>query len=275
MLSRLLKYDFRAMLKYWWIAALTSVALSVVGGACIVILDNEYNRHFSFQAIAGLGIFLVILGLAAFMIMSQILIYVRFYRHFYTDEGYLTFTLPVRRCDLLTSKVVTAVTVTVMTAAVVLIDGVIIAAISLGDRLFEAQLWERVWSIARDLWDTLGGYLIVYGIQFLLLMLVATVMSVLLLFCCITLAGIVVKKHKVLAAIGICYGVSGAISFVMQWVTMFGLYGVDSWIVPLPESTVKAVVSLALLTFTLFAGLVSVGLYLFNLWMIDRRLNLS
>ena len=275
MLSRLLKYDFRAMLKYWWIAALTSVVLSVVGGVCVVILDNDYNRHFSFQAIAGLGIFLVVLGLAAFVILSQILIYVRFYRHFFTDEGYLTFTLPVKRCDLLTSKLITAVTVTVMTAAVLLMDVVIIAAISLGDRLFEPQLWERAWSIVRELWHSLGGYLFIYAAQGLLLMLVVTVMSAMLLFCCITLAGVVVKKHKALAAIGISYGVSGAISFVMQWVSLFGLYGVEEWFAPLPESTIKAVISLVLLVFTLFAGFVSVGLYIFNLWMIDRRLNLS
>lgn len=275
MLSRLLKYDFRAMLKYWWIAALTSAGLSIVGGLCIVVLDNEYNRHFSFQAMAGLGIFLVVLGLSAFMILSQILIYVRFYKHFFTDEGYLTFTLPVRRCDLLTSKLITAVTVTVMTGAVLVADGVIIAAISLGDRLFDPKMWDRLWTIVRDLWNDLGGYLIAYAVQLVLLLIVVTVMSVMLLFCCITLAGIVVKKHKVLAAIGFCYGVSGVISFVMQWLMMFGMYGADSWIVPLPESTLKAVISLALLTFTLFAGLLAVGLYLFNLWMIDRRLNLS
>ncbi len=275
MLSRLLKYDFRAVLKYWWIAALTSMALSLVGGICVVILDNEYNHHFSFQAVAGLGIFLVIMGLAAFMILSQILIYVRFYRHFYTDEGYLTFTLPVRRCDLLTSKLITAVTVTVMTLVVLLADGAVIAAISLGDRLFEQALWDRVWSIARELWNSLGGYVFVYAAQGLLLLLAVTVMSAMLMFCCITLAGVVVKKHKALAAIGICYGVSGAISFVLQWVSLFGLYGVDEWFAPLPESTIKAVISLVLLVFTLFAGFVSVGLYIFNLWMIDRRLNLS
>lgn len=275
MLSRLLKYDFRAVLKYWWIAALTSMALSLVGGICVVILDNEYNRHFSFQGIAGLGIFLVVLGLAAFMILSQILIYVRFYRHFFTDEGYLTFTLPVKRCDLLTSKLITSVSVTVMTLAVLLADGAIIVAISLGVRLFEASLWERVWSVVRELWKSLGGYLFVYAAQAVLLMLAVTVMSVMLMFCCITLAGIVVKKHKALAAIGISYGVCGAISFVLQWVSLFGLYGVDEWFAPLPENTIKMIISVVLLMFILFAGLLAVGLYVFNLWMIDRRLNLS
>ena len=275
MLSRLLKYDFRAVLKYWWIAALTSVGLSVVGGVCAVILDNDYNQHFSFQAIAGLGIFLVILGLSAFLMLSQILIYVRFYRHFFTDEGYLTFTLPVKRSQLLTSKLITATTVSVMTGAVLLTDVAIIVAFLLGDRLFDAEMWERRFRVIRDLWNTLGGYMPVYIVEFLLLLLALTVFSALLLFCCITFASIVVKKHKAIAAIAISYAASGVISFVMQWVFMFGVYGVDAWLAPLPEGALKAVIAFALLAFTLFTTVASVGLYILNLWMIDRRLNLS
>ena len=276
MLSRLLKYDFRAMLKYWWIAALSSMGLSVLGGVCAVILDNEYNQHFSFTAIAGLGIILTVLGMSAFMVLSQVLIYVRFYRHFYTDEGYLTFTLPVKRCHLLSSKVIAAVTTTVLTGIVLVADLVIIMAIVQGDKLFDAALWERRLRVVRDLWNSVGGgFFVTYGVEILLLLLSLAVFSVMLMFCCITFAGVVVKKHKVLAAIGFCYGASAVLSFVMQWVTLFGIYGVEGWFYTLSDAAVKSVIALALLAIILFVALVSVGLYVLNLWMIDRRLNLS
>ncbi len=275
MLSRLLKYDFRAILKYWWLAAVTSVGLAALGGVCAVILDNDYIRQISFKTIAGLGLFLSILGMVAFVILSEILIYVRFYRHFFTDEGYLTFTLPVKRSDLLTSKVVSATAVSVMTGIVVTVDIGIIIAFLLGDRLFDAQMWERRFEVIRDLWNVLGVYLILYILQFLLLMLALTVVSILLMYCCITIAGIVVKKHKVLAAIGICYAASGVVSFVTQWVFLFGIYGVGAWFSSLSEGALMGVIALILAVFILFVAAVSVGLYVLNLWMIDRRLNLS
>lgn len=276
MLSRLLKYDFRAMLKYWWIAAVSSMGLSVLGGFCAVILDNEYNQHFSFTAIAGLGVFLTALGMVAFLVLSQVLIYLRFYRHFYTDEGYLAFTLPVKRCHLLSSKLIAATTTTVLTGIVLVADLAIIMAIFQGDKLFDMALWERRLRVVRDVWNALGGgYFVTYGVEVLLLLLATVIFSVLLMYCCITVAGIVVKKHKVLAAIGFCYGTSALISFVVQWMTLFGIYGIEGWFYTLPEATVKAVWALALLAGLLFLGLLSVGLYVLNLWMIDRRLNLN
>ncbi len=275
MLSRLLKYDFRAILKYWWLAAVTSVGLAAIGGVCAVILDNNFVQQIAFKTIAGLGLFLSILGMVAFTILSEILIYVRFYRHFFTDEGYLTFTLPVKRSDLLTSKLVSAMTVSVMTGIVVALDIGIIIAFLMGDRLFDAQMWERRLEMIRELWDVLGGYMILYILQVLLLMLVLTVLSIMLMYCCITVAGIVVKKHKVLAAIGICYAASGVVSFVSQWVLLFGIYGVGAWFSPLSEAALKGVIALVLAVFILFVAAISVGLYVLNLWMIDRRLNLS
>lgn len=275
MLSRLLKYDFRTMLKYWWIAALSTMGLSVIGGICAVILDNEYNKHFSFQGIAALGVFLTALGMMAFLVLSQVLVYVRFYRHFFTDEGYLAFTLPVKRCHLLSSKLIAASTVSVLTGIVLVADLFIVMAILLGDRLFDVQNWERLLRIITDVWKSLGGYMITYGVEILLLLLALTVFSVLLMFCCITFAGVVVKKHKVLAAIGFCYGASAILSFIMQWVMLFGTYGIEGWFYTLPEATLKAVIAVTLLSMILFVALLSIGLYVLNLWMIDRRLNLS
>lgn len=40
MLKKLLKYDFIAVFKYWWIAALTSLVFSI-GGGCIKLWNLE------------------------------------------------------------------------------------------------------------------------------------------------------------------------------------------------------------------------------------------
>ena len=38
MMKKLLKYDLRAIFKYWWIVALSSLGLSFIGGISLKIL---------------------------------------------------------------------------------------------------------------------------------------------------------------------------------------------------------------------------------------------
>ena len=41
MLKKLLKYDLKSVFKYWWIAAVTSIGLSALGGLCISIVSSK------------------------------------------------------------------------------------------------------------------------------------------------------------------------------------------------------------------------------------------
>ena len=44
-----------------------------------------------------------VMAIIASAVVTELLVFVRFYKNFFTDEGYLTFTLPVSRKDLLLS----------------------------------------------------------------------------------------------------------------------------------------------------------------------------
>ena len=54
MLKKLLRYDFKAVLRYWWIAALTSFGLALLGSACIGLLDFEKDLPELVDVTAGL-----------------------------------------------------------------------------------------------------------------------------------------------------------------------------------------------------------------------------
>jgi len=41
MLKKLLRYDFKSVLRYWWIAALSTVGLALVGGWSISVFENQ------------------------------------------------------------------------------------------------------------------------------------------------------------------------------------------------------------------------------------------
>ena len=142
MFAKLLKYDLRAVIKYWWIAAVSSLGLSVIGGVCINIITVDYTSFQALQSIAILGLVISIIGLCVFGVLSEILILVRFYKNFFSDEGYLTFTLPVRKTQLLNSKLLMSVIFTASATLVILFDIFLMLAVGIPEEIFNRQLIE-------------------------------------------------------------------------------------------------------------------------------------
>lgn len=275
MLKKLLKYDFKAILKYWWIAALSSFVLSLVGGGCITILDSEKELPAAITVLAILALILVVLGYVAFSLLSVIFIFTRFYKNFFTDEGYLTFTLPVKRSQLLNSKLITSVVTSLLSSSVIIINALVMLCIGFADKVFTKAFWNNVAEILNAIIDETGFYFGIYILELLLFIVLATIFSSLFLFCCITFASIITKKAKVITAIGIYYVANGISSFVIQMFYMFGISSLASWLSAVPANSEHPVASLILLGLLFFIALFCSLLYALQYWMIDRKLNLS
>ena len=78
MLKKLLKYDLKSIFKYWWIVAVTSFALSLLGGGCIALMASEKELPLAVYTIATIVLILVILSFGAFSILSLILVFMHF-----------------------------------------------------------------------------------------------------------------------------------------------------------------------------------------------------
>ena len=112
MFRKVLKYDFRAVGRLWWILALALTWISVLGAialrSIISFTSMDMSRYTVLTEIMLIGaiifLFASFIAICASGLLTQLLVYYRFYRNFYTDEGYLTFTLPVSRKTLLLSK---------------------------------------------------------------------------------------------------------------------------------------------------------------------------
>ena len=277
MLRKLLKYDIRAIFKYWWIIALTSVGISFVGGISLKIITNEINSTATsawINILAFLGMFVCIIGLSGFLIATEIFIYVRVYQNLFSDEGYLTFTLPVKRRDVLNSKLISGVLMNLVTLILLAFDILVVALIGVGGEsvsLFFKSLWMFVSNTA----DLLRILSLVYAIEIILLVLCAAVASFLITFICITIASVVAKKHKIFAAIGFYYAAGVVISFVSQFGMIFGSVCLAGIFSAIPEKTVPAVLSLIILALVAFAGALTTALYSLEHYLLDKKLNLS
>lgn len=275
MLKKLLKYDFKSVFKFWWIAALTAFALSFVGGGCISILNLDRELPPIVYPFTTIGLILVIISFVVFSILSVILVFVRFYKNFFTDEGYLTFTLPVTRMQLLNSKLIMSVSTMLLTSIVCIINFLTMLCVGLSDEIFTPIFWQDVEMFFGTIYKELGGYLYVYLLEILVMLVLSTTFSTLFLFCCITFASIITKKAKVLVAIGIYYVANGIFSFVGQMFYLFGITSLANWLDQLPAGTEHMVAALILLGILCFFGIFCALLYTLQYWMIDRKLNLS
>lgn len=276
MLNKLLKYDFKAVFKYWWIAAISSVVLALAGGWSISIFDSSKELPTILYVVATIVAIIAVMGVVAFSFITVIFVYTRFYKNFFTDEGYLTFTLPVKRSELLNSKIITSVVASSLTGFVILFDIFIALAVGIPDVIFDEWMWYEFWNeFVLEIIDVAGFYLVIYIIEILLGLLLLSIFTTLFVFSCITVGSIITKKAKIITSIGIYYAANSVFTFIVQ---MFGIFGFESileWIGRLEESQFAPVIALLLLGVVLFIGAFCGVLYSLQYWMLDRKLNLS
>lgn len=279
MLRKLIKYDIKAMLRLWWIAAAVALLLSVVGAGCVRILASERDLPSAINVVAVLTLFVVILGWMAFGIASAIITYGRYYKNFFTDEGYLTFTLPVTRGQLINSKLISMYCVNFLTGLTVVVCFLTMFGLGIND--FLPEFFRGLFESIKELWDLLKeeklhGWLIVWLVEGLLIVALVALFNLLFTTNCITFGSIVAKKAKLAASIGIYFGANWLFSGALQILYMFGLSSLGIWLSSIdPEPQIAALI-VAMLLFCAVAvmGLLCSLLYTLKYWMLDRKLNL-
>lgn len=275
MFSKLLKYDNRAVFKYWWIAALGSILISAVGGFCLNVANNINPVHEFIETLAILGTTFSVFGMMLLPLITTILILIRYYKNFFTDEGYLTFTLPVKKTTLLNSKLMMTMIFTFASSILLIVNILILLAIGVPEHFFSVETWTSIGDFIAGYFDYFGGYGAVYIILVLLIIVAISAAQMLFVFLCITIAAAITKKHKVLVAIGIYYGANIALTVVMEILLFGGMFSVIGMI-----SSLESAATLLCVTFIMVGVLgaaiaVGAGLYLIQLYMLDKKLNLE
>ena len=163
-----------------------------------------------------------IFGFASLMIVL-IFILIRYYKNFFSDEGYLTFTLPVTPHELLWSKIISAMVwmfgalVTTCLAFVSLFGSICLVAVASEG----VDVNMMIPSLEEILRQAFGEFLTVYfdsaEAWFAILRMALTsvllgIVQLILYYFAITLGAMVSKKHKVWASIGMYIAINAGIS---------------------------------------------------------------
>lgn len=280
MLKKLMCYDFKSIFKLWGIAALSTVALSLIGGSISTFFTanmfTEKEIPTPILIVAVIILVMVLLGFVAFAIFSEILVYFRFYKNLYTDEGYLTFTLPAKRQSILNSKIFLGFATISLTTIVLSINSVIMFVIAFGKYAFTKEALKELAETIKDFIEYEYSYFaIIYIIEALILLALVTLVSVLFAYACITIASVIAKKAKILVAVGIYYGATSIISSIFSIFYLFGITSLYDVFWHLDQSDVFICVALLIGMVILIMGAFCCLLYHLTHWCLHKKLNLA
>lgn len=189
----------------------------------------------------------------------------RFYKRCFTDEGYLTFTLPVTNHQILLSSIANCMigTVIVMLAAA-LAAAIIFGMFLLAINSMQTIMWADVWTTWGEVWQQLAESFRKNADQFVLLGFSSVFQAVgklMVLLLSVTIGAMIARKHKLLAAVGIYFGVGMAQSLVMSMVML--------------NTATSDDVNVFLASPGAMGLVLSVGGYFLMHWLISKKLNLA
>ena len=236
MSRKLIKYEFKQLKSA---LLLTAIALAVITGIifCVVIVPmlvfgiNDSTAGILSFFLANISVLLYAVVLIVTGIGMNIYIGVRFYKTMYSGVGYFTNTLPLKKHEIILSKIIpaaiaqTIVTLMVIVSGGIIFCGFILATDGFGDLMLYIARFKG--AVLGD-FTMLNGMGIVLGIVFgCLFAIIQTVSNTLLLFLAVSI-GQLFNSNKILMSVIICIvmnRVFNAVDAIIEVITKAFVYG--------------------------------------------------
>ena len=282
MLGNLLTHEWKAVWKVPTLLIGILLLMAAVAGVTFMlpIWDSEWVG----LPMSG-AMLVMVYYFAIFACGFGIMVYlaVRFYKNMFTDEGYLTHTLPVTPRALLLNKVITMsawnlIGIAAIFVSIFIFVGIMVLVLLPKNSSFARDILEAVQRMVVG-WPELlkepgmegfGGFCI----SILCLIFVGAFGSTMLTIGSITL-GQMVRKHRILGAIGAYFAIGMAIQFVSTAIlipimlTYVNNFSWNTQVSPFPVFTlIYSVLMLVMLA-------VAVGLYFLSEYLVKKQLELD
>ena len=281
MLGKLIKYEWQGMKKPLLILFLVLLGITLLTAILILTINPSHDdiaTGFSIMFTL-LSVFLYYFGIIACSFGTMLLIAIRFYKTCYTDEAYLTHTLPVSTKQLVAAKTITAVLCQLLSVLLIVVTMVLLISvfithmINLGE--FQASDFSLDWStlnaeFKEEMGVSFTGYFGFMGIYSL----IGSVTGTIMILGCISL-GQLYAKHRILGAIIAYFGVTTILQIV-AYLGMIPMYG-QIFKAELSGETLNMVTVMGptFLIILVASITLAVILHFVNIHMMSKRLNLE
>ena len=295
MLGKLMKYEWKNIWKAGTLMLLGMFIVTVIG--CIALQMPGVAEFFDSNDINGAQAWLVVSSFAAMLILYVIMLLastwgmliflgIRFYRSMYTDEGYLSHTLPVTANQLFLSKVVISgvwylfISLSIILSVIALMISMAVGVTNIGgftDVLaqYNGNIWaflsDVVYELSRFYEEQMSISLVHYGITLLFTFIIGPFITMITLFGALTI-GQLSSKHKGLMGILAYAGVTILSSMIGSAVQSAFMFSANTMSSPGGFSvTTNMAYDINVITSLLIAAI----MYGVSYYIMNRKLNLD
>lgn len=187
MLGKLLKHEMKALSRFLLPMHVIVLVMSVIGHFAVTVRADSYPRYFAPFLIISYMVFLIAVSFGTFLLVAM-----RFYKHLFSDEGYLTLTLPATVGQQLASKSIIAVIWFLIDLVVIIISMMLLASIPGFLRILP--------EINAKMSEQTGFTVSSFATLFLIMYLVEIFSMPAYIYICVTV-GQLFSSHRVLSAI--------------------------------------------------------------------------
>ncbi len=274
MVRKLIKYDFVSFLRL-----LLPVQLIVIGIAGVnrIVQIFEKGGGPAYSIVFVSSIVLLSVACVVALVMCFVIGIVRFYQGLYSKEGYLSHTLPVTAAQHLWSKLIVTMIFEVGTVFTIFLA---VNVATIGD--VGVELYKALGYLLGQAFTYMHGHLILFIVEGVVMLLVATACSFLRIYFCISI-GQLVNRKKILLAFGIYFGlymlgqIFATILIILGMVLannepwMHLAESIGNWVVAHPIASLHT----GLIAGTIVTAVFGLVYFLVSRAIMTRRLNLS
>lgn len=270
MLGKLLKHDFKALFRNYGLLFIALFGVTFLY-KLYLLLPRNIVLEFT-NGLMGVLYVVVILGCLFGTVVINI---VRFYKNLVTDEGYLTFTLPVSSKQIIASKLISSLVMDVLMAVAVLLSTLVLRSnLPVLAEMYQS-IEEALHQIANSAeWRTLAVSVVGYST-------LACIYTQMGAFTAVAI-GQTNRTHKIAAGVGayaliyfITQCVMGVVVFL--WALQFHLYNTNIVITNFEVTPIELRHAASWLFFIVGAVVVVLGVACFFLtdYLFAKKLNLE
>ena len=218
MVKKLIKYDFKSYYRLLLPVQLIVIGFGLVNriiqffeppvingsssvGVFSFLLYGRWGSSTVYNLTFNSSLILYFTAIAVCLLMTAVVSIVRFYQGLYTNEGYLSHTLPVTSKQHITAKLLTFMLFMLGSLLSVFLSFIVITAGELNIEIFKA-----VFYIIGILFDSYGANTAFYIFEAVILFILICCHTFVKLYCCVSI-GQLASKKKILLAFGVYFAV--------------------------------------------------------------------
>jgi hypothetical protein len=261
MLSKLFKHEMKATSRLLLPIYLILVVLTIMDR---IVLHLDVFKGM-LAVIPGFITFAYITAIIAIIVVSFVIVILRFYKNLMTDEGYLMFTLPVKSHDLINSKLIASFLWTA--ASVIVVIASLFLVFITPARMDMLKEGYRAFTI--EMQTELGSSGTLFIIEMIFLVILSIINNILVIYASIAL-GQLFNGHKVIGSFAAYIAIS-TITQIVATIVLLVAGAIFSTSITEMDALPKVIFPVTLL----FTIIFNVAFYWMTNYIFNRKLNLE